>query len=144
MPGEYGLIARLIRCIGIALDIGRQRHFTETVQQRFHRFGGFELQPVKPAVTVDHFQRSAVAQCDPAARLGGFRCADLGADLLRRQQTLNQDFNLSAGLFAAEQARRNDPGVVENQQIARLQVIAQLAEQMVFKRSAARRNHQQT
>lgn len=53
---------------------------------------------------------------------------------MRRQHALNQQFELAAAGLLAEQPRLDDFGVVEHQQVARLQQIGQVAKAPVDER----------
>jgi len=120
MAGEYGLIPRIIIRIGITLDVGRQWHLPESIEHGFDRLLGVKTQTVKFFLTAKHGQQGTIGQRDTAPRFRGFRGADLGTHALVGQQTFDQDFNLAAGLLLAVKPCRNDPGIVEDQQVAGL------------------------
>ena len=51
------------------------------------------------------------------------------------QHTLDQHFDLAAAGFTAKQTRRNNAGVVKDQQIARVELIEQIGESTVRQRA---------
>ena len=51
------------------------------------------------------------------------------------QHTLDQHFNFTAAGFTTKQTRRNDAGVVKDQQIARVELIEQIGESTVRQRA---------
>ena len=51
------------------------------------------------------------------------------------QHTLDQYFNLAAAGFTPKQTRRNNAGVIKNQQIARVELIEQIGESTVRQRA---------
>jgi len=59
------------------------------------------------------------------------------------QQALQHDLNLAARLFFCKQAGRNHPGVIEHQQITRLQQFGQARNESVAQRPVAKPQLQQ-
>lgn len=51
------------------------------------------------------------------------------------QHTLDQHFNLAAAGFTTKQTRRNDAGVVKDQQVSRVELIEQIGESTVRQRA---------
>lgn len=143
MSGEYSLVTRVIIRIGITLDIGRQGHAAEPVEHGFDRLFGFKAQAVEFIIPAKYGQYRAVRQGDTAPRFRGFRGTDLSTHALVGQQTLDQDFNLAAGLLLAVKPCRNDPGIVEDQQVAGLQQFRQITELPILERDITRRHQQQ-
>ena len=99
--------------------------------------GHMEAQLVELAVAADHFRFAAGIQLDAAARLGRLAGAHLRPRGVLRQQALDQDLHAAAAFLLPEQARRNHTGVVENQQIARLQPFGQVADVAIRERRVA-------
>ncbi len=50
----------------------------------------------------------------------------MGKHIVIVNKAFDQHFNLAAGLFAAEETGFHHPGIVENQQITRLQQIGKI------------------
>ncbi len=83
-----------------------------------------------------------VALTPPASRttalgLKAFAGADVHQRRIRRQRTLEQQFHASAAVLHSESPRGNDAGVVEHQNVPRLEQGGKLAKTPVFDRSAA-------
>ncbi|MNX42592.1 hypothetical protein D3C86_730170 [compost metagenome] len=55
--------------------------------------------------------------------LGGLGGADMGQHAVLVQDALHQHLQLAAAGLLAKHARRNDPGVVEHQQVARVELV---------------------
>ncbi|EPF19088.1 hypothetical protein HMPREF0201_00816 [Cedecea davisae DSM 4568] len=60
------------------------------------------------------------------------------------QHALNQHFNLAAAGFTAKQAGRNNPGVIEHQQVAGVELIEQIGESAMRERARRPIQRQQT
>jgi len=141
---EHGLVTLGIVRAGLALDVGRQRQAPGVQQPVLQRFRQVEAQlPEAGLVAGQHLGLAASIERDPAAGLRRLADAELRARLVVRQQALDQDFHAPACGLVAEQPRRNHPGVVEDQQIARLQQGRQVAHLQIRQRGIARRHQQQ-
>ena len=140
---EHGLVALVVVLPGRTLYVGRQRQAPDLLQPAFQRIRDVEAQLVELAVAADHFRLAAGIQVNAAARLGRLAGAHLRPRGVLRQQALDQDLHAAAAFLLPEQARRNHAGVVENQQIARLQPFGQVADVAIRERRVARRHHQQ-
>src|SRR3546814_13445180 len=87
-----------------------------------------EAQVVELAVAAEHFGLAAGVELDPATRFQRLAGADLRPRLVARLQALDQDLDPPAAPgLAAEQPRRDHPGVVEHQQVALAQQPRQIA-----------------
>src|SRR3546814_4432316 len=97
-------------------------------QPRFQRIVDVEAQVVELAVAAEHFGLAAGVELDPATRLQRLAGAYLRPRLVARLQALDQDLDPPAAPgLAAEQPRRDHPGVVEHQQVALAQQRRQIA-----------------
>ena len=95
-------------------------------------------QRIPGPAAAQHFGVEGVGEPQHAARLGRLADAQMRPDLVRaRQHPLDQNLDRAAAGLAAEQPRLDDAGVVEDQQVARLQQARQLAEHAVDPRVAA-------
>src|SRR6185437_2977411 len=102
-----------------------------------------ELQHVELAVAAHYFSFATGIQGDAAAGLRRLAGTDLGPRLLAAEQAFDQDLHPATAGLLPEQARRNHPGVVEHQQVARLQQRWQVAHLQVGEGSRRRRHQQQ-
>jgi len=102
-----------------------------------------ELQQIELAVAAEHFSLATGIERDAAARLGRLAGADLGPRPLPTQQAFNQDLDPATAGLLAEQACGDHPGIVEDQQIARLQQRRQVAHVQVGEVLRRRRHQQQ-
>ncbi len=102
-----------------------------------------ETQQIELAIAAQHLGLATGIERDQAAGLGRLAGADLYPRLTLAKQALDQDFHPPAAGLLPEQARRNDPGVVEDQQIAGLQQLGQVAHLAVGQRLRRWRHHQQ-
>ncbi len=132
--GIDGLILALVfQLLG---DIGRQRHLAELVQLFVERFGviieGDKLIAVLQRLVHDGRQ-AAVAEADLGAGLhplaGLCKALPLVALHLTQEQQLT---DRAGGLLNAHDTGRQDFGVVDHQQVARLKVFGQIAEDAVL------------
>jgi hypothetical protein len=130
MAGVNGLVAFPVGGRVRARDVRRQRHVAEALEQAGQsRTGAAETE--KRAVATDHFEPAAVLEHDPPARPQRLAHAQLGEALAVVEQALEHDLHPAAGFLAAEQARGNHPGVVEDQQVARGQQSRQIAKSRI-------------
>jgi hypothetical protein len=139
VAGKHGLVAALVVSgVGVG-DVGRQRHVAVALHQGMglvaeaqvkQRAVGFGPAPEqRGGVAARHGQRGAHRRL----------LADLhmGHHLVPGQDPLHQQFQLAArGLFA-EQPRLDDLGVVEHQQVARVQKVREVAKGAVHRRRSA-------
>ncbi len=140
---EHGLIALAVFDTRLAADIGRQRQAASLEQPVLQRGRDLETQQIELAIAAQHLGLAAGIERDHAAGLGRLAGADLYARLALAKQALDQDLHSPAAGLLPEQARRNDPGVVEDQQIAGLQQLGQIAHLAVAEGRWRRRHHQQ-
>ncbi|MDQ1188680.1 hypothetical protein QE447_001183 [Stenotrophomonas sp. SORGH_AS282] len=140
---EHRLVALAVVQPRLALDVGRQWQPPRVEQPLFQRLGHVEPQHVELAIAAQHLGLAAGIERDPAAGLRRFAGAYLGPGLLPAQQAFNQDFHATAAGLLAEQAGRDHPGIVEDQQVAGLQQRRQVAHLAVFERGRRLRHHHQ-
>ena len=70
-------------------------------------------------------------QRQAGADLGLLADAHVGGDLVAREHPFDQQLDLATGRLGAEQARLDDPGVVEHQQVARVKQVGQFVKDAV-------------
>ena len=87
------------------------------------------------ARSADHPEREGIFGDDPRPGLRRLAGANLRYSFARIDNALDHHLDLSAAILPAEQARLDDLGVVENQQIAGPDELRQLRESAVVKRS---------
>ena len=133
LAGEHGLVAVKVSVVGIALDVGRQRHAPHAQQQLLDGFGSIKSQAEELAVTTLHHQPATVAEFNDAAFLGLLADAELRTELVVVVQALDQDLHGATGFLVAIKARGQHAGVVEHQQVTGLQQLRQIAELAVVK-----------
>ena len=98
---------------------------------------------IKTILAAEHLELTAIFQQQLATGLWRFTGTHLRQAFLLPQQSLQQDFNLATGGFLAKQPGRNDPGVVENEQITVLQQTWKLVEFSVLQATRAPAKAQQ-
>ena len=140
---EHGLVTLVVVGPRLAADVRRQRQPAGMQQPAFQPFADVEAQVVELTLAAQHLGFAAGIQRDPAARLRRFAGADLRPRLVAGQQAFDQDLHAPAGGLLAEQARRDHPGVVEDQQVAGLQQPGQVAHRAVLQLARRLRHHQQ-
>ncbi len=140
--GIHGLVALTVSALVRAVDVGRQRHVADAVEQWQHFFGEAQLE--ERVMARDHFGLAAAIDEDHRAFLRRLAGAHMGQHPVAVEDALDQHFQLAAGSFLAEQARRNHPGVVEHHQVTRAQVLEQVGELPVRQRAGWPIEHQQT
>jgi hypothetical protein len=110
-----------------AFNVGRQRHVAEffqfLTQQALH-----QPETEKRTLAPGHFHPGAIFQENDGSRAGCFADAQLREALNFVNHSFQHDFHPPAGLFLPEQPCRDDPGVVEHQQVALSEQTGQLAE----------------
>ena len=125
------------------------RHLAGAQQKFFEWLVAIETQQVKLAVATEHGRLArAIIEFDQRAGAARLARAHLHARLMRAEQAFDQDLDATAALLAAIQSRRQDAGIVEHQQIARLQQLRQLAHAPILQQRiaaffVAARQHQQ-
>ena len=124
--GVDGLVALAVGRIVRSVDIGRQRHVPDPLQQRQHRLGESEFE--QSVVALQHLRAATAFDEDPRTGLGRLAGAYVGKHPVLVEHALDQDFQLATGLLLAEQARRDHPGIVEHHQVARTQVVQEIGE----------------
>ena len=140
--GVHSLVALTVGALVGAVDVRRQRHVADTVEQRQHLFGEAQLE--QRVMACDHFGLAAAIDEDDRAYLGRLAGAYMGQHPMAVEHALDQHFQLAAGSFLAEQPRRDHPGVVEHHQVAGAQVLEQIGELPVRQRAGWPIEHQQT
>jgi hypothetical protein len=135
---EHGLVAALVLGAVAMFDIGRQRHMAMLL----HQAVGLGAEP-------EAKQRAVVL--GPAAQQLGAEAADHVQQRARQrfladlhvcdhlvavEHALDQQLDLAARGLLAVQARLDDLGVVEDQQVARLEQAGQFLEDAVDRRAA--------
>ncbi len=121
-----GLIALAIRLIIRAVDIGRQRHVSDALEQRQHRLGEAQLE--QGVVARDHLGLATAIDENLRARLGRLARTNVRQHAILIEHTLHQHLQLAAGGLLAEQARRDHAGVVEHHEIAGAQLLQHIGE----------------
>ena len=125
-PGAVdGLIQFAVGVFVRTIDIRRQRHMADAVEDIQYRTFIVKFDFKQRVVTCHHRGVDAfiIAQQQLGARLRRFRCANVRQNTFVIQHALDQHFNLAAAGFSAEQARRDHPGIVKDQQIARVKFV---------------------
>ncbi|MCY1430792.1 hypothetical protein D9M71_467470 [compost metagenome] len=130
-------VVRFVRTI----DVGRQRHVADPLQQRQHFLGEAQLE--QRVVALQHLRLAAALDEDGRARLGRFARTHVGQHAVAVQHAFDEDFQLAAGSLLAEQARRDHPGIVEHHQVARAQQFQHIGELPVRQFAARAVQHQQ-
>ena len=143
--GKYGLVALRVLCRICVGDVGRQRHMAMAFHQRVGIIALViaEHKAVQRAFRVgpsaQHrgakavFMACGASHLERSAHFGLFADAHMGGYLVAAQYAFNQQFHLTARGFFAKQAGVDDLGVVENQQVARLEQTGQLTEDAVHR-----------
>ncbi|MNZ77009.1 hypothetical protein D3C78_955320 [compost metagenome] len=141
LVGIDGLVALAVGVLVGAVDVGRQRHVADALEQRQHRLGKAQLE--QRSVAHHHLGRAATVDEDLHARLGRLAGAHVGQHAVAVEHPLDEDLQLAAGGLVAEQARRNHPGVVEHHQVAGAQVFQQIGELAMAQCARRTVQHQQ-
>jgi hypothetical protein len=155
--GKYGLVALAVLggvgvVVGVlmALDVGRQRQVAVALHQLPGALAGRAVQckAEQRAVFVRPAAQQAWRQSRPLAPAGHVHgAAALGlladlhvghhlVDLAAGEHTFDQQFELAAAGLLAKDARLDDAGVVEDQQVARAQQAGQFAKDAVHRGQA--------
>ena len=101
----------------------------ENVQQWFCPL---ELNFIEFALAPDHLRLYTAIEMQPLSWLGRLAGAALREHAAIRQHPFDEQFDAPATVLLAEQARRNDAGVVEYQQIAAPEQRRQIGKTPVF------------
>ncbi|MNO47024.1 hypothetical protein D3C76_373240 [compost metagenome] len=140
--GVDGLVALTVGALVGAVDIGRQRHVPDAFEQWQHLFGEAQLE--QRFVARDHFGLATAIDENLRTHLGRLAGAHVGQYPVAVQHAFDQHFQLAAGGFLAEQARRDNPGIVEYHQVARAQIVEQIGELLMYQGAARPIEDQQT
>ena len=103
------------------------------VQDIEHRAFVVEFHFEQRVVARGHGRLNAliIAQQQLSARLRCLRRANMCQNTLIIEHTFDQHFNLAAAGLAAKQARRDNAGIVKDQQIAGVELVEQIGESTV-------------
>ncbi len=115
VAGEDALVPLAIVRIRRAMDIGGQRHLAPGLEEFQGRSGRFDDPQVIPAFDDAH---RAARGGNLQSWADGLAGADLSERLRPLQRPLQEDLDASAGGLGAYEAGGNDPGVIENEEIA--------------------------
>ena len=123
-----GLVALLVGVLVGTVDIGGQRHVAYGFQDLKHGAGVQEVDLEQGIVAGAHLclhllPIGAAIEDKAGAGLGRLGRADMGQHAVLVQDALHQHLQLAAAGLLAKHARRNDPGVVEHQQVARVELV---------------------
>ena len=120
-----GLIQLAVGVFVRTIDIRRQRHMADSVENIQHAARVIELNFKQRVVTCNHgpFNTFIVAEQQFCARFRRFRSANMCQNTLIIEHPLNQHFNLAAAGFTAKQTGRDHAGIIKYQQIARVELI---------------------
>ena len=119
LPGKDRLVALPVSRLVGAPDIRGQRHMAVGFQERKDRL--VEGQPEQVALAADPLRERAALQVYPRTRTWCLAGPDLGLGRMLSGGPLDEDLHPAAGVLFPENARRNDPGIVENQQVPGVQ-----------------------
>lgn len=102
-----------------------------------HRTRVIKLNFKQSAVTRGHgrVDTFVVAQQQFRARFWRFRSANMRQDAFIIEHTFDQHFYLAAAGFTAKEPRRDHAGIIEDQQIAVVELIEQIGESTVRQRA---------
>jgi hypothetical protein len=134
---EHRLIALAVGRRIRPRDIRRQRHVAVTFQQDERVFRGVEFQDEEFPFTPEHARLEGTLQVQTRPRLGRLARTHLGQQTVRVQHPFHQYFDATTAVFATVQARGNHPRIVQDQQIARTQQSAQVAESAIHDQALA-------
>src|SRR5690606_33548901 len=104
-------------------NIRRQRHMALGMQHRENGLPMRKSQAEQVSLTLHHFQLSPFIENDPGSRLGRLTGAHVRQRNALALNSLDQNLDVSTRFLFAKQARGYHPGVVEYQQITRMQEI---------------------
>ena len=140
---EHRLVARVVVRPSFAMDVGRQRQATGVLQPGLERLVDVEGQAIELALASEHFGVAAGIQRDAAAGLRRLARAHLRPRLVPGQQAFDEDLDAPAAGLRAVQAGRDHARVVEDQQVAGLQQVRQVADAGIAQGRGRGRHHQQ-
>ena len=132
--GVNRLIALAVRVFVGTIDIRRQRHVADALQQGQHLFGELELE--QRVMTRHHLGFATAIDEDLRSRFRRLAGAHMGQYAMTVQHPLHQNFQLAAGSLLAKQPCRDHPGIVEHHQVARAQMFKQISELTVCEGTA--------
>jgi hypothetical protein len=123
------LVAFAILGQGRTFDVGRQRHLALRLEEGHGVAAEFEL--VQVAVAADGGRPLAAGQVHRHAGPEALAGARLGQDAAGSDDPLEQDLDTAPGRLPPVDPGRKDPGVVEDQQVARREEPGQVPEYQV-------------
>ena len=133
--GEHRLVAFGVLRVVRVPDIGRQRHVAAALQHGGHRFGEAHAEQI--VLAAEHFGLDAVAEDQAMTSLEGVAGARKGQRLAFGHDALDENLDLAAGGFAAEQPRLEDARVVQYDDILRRDQRRQIEEAPVVQRAGS-------
>ena len=133
----HGLVQLAVGVFIRTVDIRRQRHMADGVEDIQHAAFVVKLNFKQRVMAGNHrrFNTFVVAQQQLGTRFRRFRGTNMRQNTFVIQHTLDQHFNLAAAGFTTKQTRRNDAGVVKDQQVSRVELIEQIGESTVRQRA---------
>ena len=121
----YGLIQLAVGVFVRTINVRRQRHMADSVENVQHAARVVELNFKQRVVARNHgrFNAFIVAEQQRRARFRRFRRANMCQNTFIIEHALDQHLNLAAAGFTAKQAGRDHAGIIKNQQIARVELV---------------------
>ena len=144
-----GLVTFAVEGLGVALapHVRRQRRLAKSFQPLIEFAVVVELQTESAAPKVaDHFRRHVRAETQNASHLwffGGIDHSDPQTSTVVGKPLDQQDFDFAAAILCAAQARRKDFGIVEHQQIADIEKVAEFTKHAMNNLARGAAHHQQ-
>src|SRR5690606_14105554 len=102
-----------------------------------------KLQFEQRIVPPDHQRLAATVQINSGTGFGRLARAYMGQYTVTVQNPLDEHLEFASGVLLAKQARRNDTGIVEHHEIARLQIVEQIGEAAMSELPGLAIQHQQ-
>ena len=136
MAGIDGLVARLVRGVGSAPDVRRQRDLAVAIEILGERLRSVDGEPEEAVVARDHGRRHAARQVDRAAGARRMARAELEHALVRAEHALQQQLDGAARGLDRAQSRLDHPRVVEDDEVAGGEEAGQVGERAVLDRVA--------
>ena len=132
-----GLVQLAVGLFVRALNIRRQRHVADGVQDIKHRALVVEFHLEQRVVARGHgrFDALVIPQQQLSARLRRFGGANMCQNTFIIEHTFDQHLDLAAAGLTAKQTRRDHAGIVKDQQIARVELVEQIGESTVRQRA---------
>jgi hypothetical protein len=110
-----GLIAFAIAAFRRARDVGRQRHFAVSLEERHHVARKLQMEQI--ALSFEHVRALAAGKTHDGALLQTLARPQMNERGPRGQRALEQNLDAPAALLTAEYPRRDHARIVENQEI---------------------------